>query len=139
MKTLQHVAVWDTYAHKTDGSVMHFDIIVPVDLKDEDKIYEFGRHYLKAKGYPEATINAERCQFCHIEETSEEITKTISKQGFYILEMDDIPAKLPLNANKRDMVFHLKAHFEQYRFMNFSGVPIEEIQQLLYKEKIKRR
>ena len=30
-----HVAVWDTYVTKKDGTVMHFDIIAPVDIKDE--------------------------------------------------------------------------------------------------------
>nr|WKN35969.1 DUF2024 family protein [Tunicatimonas sp. TK19036] len=132
----QKVGVWDTYAHKKDGSVLHFDILAPNDFNDQDKIYEFGKQYVNAKGQPEATINAARCQFCHVEETTAEITEVIAKQGYYILEMDDIPRELPPNPTKKDLVFHLKAHFEQYRFKNFSGVPLEEIQHLLHKEKV---
>ncbi len=128
------VAVWDTYAHKKDGSAMHFDIIVPADYKDEDSIYDFGRHFVKAKGQPDATINAARCQFCHVEETTKQVEEAIAKQRYYILEMDDIPKELPSNPSKRDLVFHLKAHYKQYRFSNFSGIPKEEIQQLIVNE-----
>ena len=32
------VAVWDTYVTKKDGSVMHFDIIAPDHIKEEEII-----------------------------------------------------------------------------------------------------
>ena len=41
------VAVWDTYVDKRDGSVMHFDIIAPVETDDKEQIYNYGREYLK--------------------------------------------------------------------------------------------
>jgi len=31
-QTEMKVAVWDTYVTKKDGSVMHFDIIVPEEI-----------------------------------------------------------------------------------------------------------
>ena len=37
------VAVWDTYVTKKDGSIMHFDIIAPVEIKDTTIIYGYGR------------------------------------------------------------------------------------------------
>lgn len=36
------IAVWDTYVTKKDGTVMHFDIITPDTIKDEQIIYSFG-------------------------------------------------------------------------------------------------
>ena len=38
------VAVWDTYVTRKDGKVMHFDIIVPDDLEDENKIKTIARN-----------------------------------------------------------------------------------------------
>ncbi len=38
------VAVYDTYVIKKDGSVMHFDIIVPVENKDVKGIHNFGHN-----------------------------------------------------------------------------------------------
>jgi Domain of unknown function (DUF2024) len=43
------VAVWDTYVTKKDGTVMHFDILVPDKLKDEEMIYNYGKDYLTTK------------------------------------------------------------------------------------------
>ncbi len=33
------VTVWDTYVTKKDGSIMHFDIIAPDTINDEDVIH----------------------------------------------------------------------------------------------------
>ena len=33
------VAVWDTYVTKKDGTIMHFDILAPVEITDTTKIY----------------------------------------------------------------------------------------------------
>lgn len=129
------VGVWEAYAHKKDGSVIHFDIVVPADFNDEDKIFEFGQHYLKTVDQPDASLNATRCQFCHIEETSTEISEAIERRGFYILEMDDIPGELHSNPSKRDMILYLKANFEPHRFRDFTGIPFEEVKELLQKEK----
>ena len=42
------VSVYDTYVPKKQGGVMHFDILVDSNEKDLDKIYGFGREYLKS-------------------------------------------------------------------------------------------
>lgn len=41
------VAVWDTYVTKKDTTVMHFDILVPEEIKDATQIYQYGKEYLK--------------------------------------------------------------------------------------------
>ena len=33
------IAVWDTYVTRKDGKVMHFDILVNENLKDENQIF----------------------------------------------------------------------------------------------------
>ncbi|GJM28393.1 MAG: hypothetical protein DHS20C17_10280 [Cyclobacteriaceae bacterium] len=129
--TVQEVAVWDTYVNKQDGSVMHFDIIVPAHIQDQEKIFEFGEQYVKQKGELAVNIDVTHCQFCHVETITKDIADAISKQGYYILEMEDIPGKLSPNPTRRDLALYLKAHFEKYRFTNFSGVSSEEIQRLI--------
>ncbi len=129
-KTLR-VAVWDTYARKANGCVLHFDIIVPEDMQKQDKIFEFGKQYLKDKGEPQAILNASYCQFCHLEQITLEIKNTISKQGYFILEMEEIPLRLSNSPTRREMILYLKAHYEKFRFKNFSGISSEEVKRLL--------
>ena len=83
------VAVWDTYVTKKDGTVMHFDIIAPEDLKDEKTIHTYGQEYLKTKNQEEQPLTANECSFCHIEQASDEMIQDIEKQGYYILEMEN--------------------------------------------------
>lgn len=65
-KTME-VAVWDTYVTKKDGSIMHFDIIAPEEIKDTTVIYGYGREYLKTKGQEGQPLTSKECRFCHIE------------------------------------------------------------------------
>ena len=125
------VAVWDTYVKKRDGSVLHFDIIVPSAEKDPARIFQFGKIYLASKNEPDGRLETEECQFCHIEEPSQEVLEAIGEQGFYILEMEDIPAHLPAQPSRRDMVLHLRAHYPEHRFADFRGQTLEAVSTLL--------
>lgn len=127
---MKEVAVWDTYVKKKDGSVLHFDIIVPASLQNADQIYQFGATYLLAKNEPDGVIESEACQFCHIESPGEDVLSDIERQGFYILEMEDIPAQLPDSPTRRDMILHLRAHYPDFRFADFKGKSMEEVQAL---------
>ena len=100
-------AVWDTYVKKQDGNVMHFDIIVPAECKSPETIYEYGKAYLALKEEAQSPIDTEACQFCHIEEPTAEMEAAINSQGYYILEMDEIPAQLPANPSRRDLILYL--------------------------------
>jgi len=60
-------AVYDTYVTKKDGSVMHFDSIVPANIKDTTIIYSYGREYLKTKREEGQYLSSKECKFCHIE------------------------------------------------------------------------
>ena len=81
------IAVWDTYVKRMDGNVMHFDILVDANLEDKERIFEFGRNYLTTKNFSTEGIKARKCQFCHIEEATEEIKNDIETKGFFIIEM----------------------------------------------------
>jgi len=128
------VAVWDTYAKTQNGTVLHFDILVPDHVKDPETIYQYGVKHLKSKGMPEAVLDADYCRFCHIESPSSEVTREIAAHGFYIVEMEDIPSHLADHPSRRELVLFLKAHFKQYRFKSFSGIPTDQIQQMLMEQ-----
>jgi hypothetical protein len=83
------VAVWDTYVTKKDGSVMHFDIIVPESMKDTDIIIGYGRDYLITKGQNGQQLTSKECRFCHVERAKPEWEVSINKFGYYIYEMDN--------------------------------------------------
>jgi Domain of unknown function (DUF2024) len=83
------VAVWDTYVFRSNGLKMHFDIIVPVGLKNADKIYKFGQKYLIGKNVQSEILTSKECKFCHIENASDEMIKNIEDKGYHILEMEN--------------------------------------------------
>lgn len=82
------VAVWDTYVLKADGNRMHFDIVVPEDEKNADKIYKYGQEYLKGKSVVSDKLTSTECEFCHIEQASEMIVRDIEERGYHIVEME---------------------------------------------------
>ena len=83
------VSVWDTYVTKKDGTVMHFDIIVPEHIKDETLVYSYGRRYLESKNEASQSITSKECRYCHVEQATSEMESSISKMGYYILEMQN--------------------------------------------------
>ncbi len=83
------IAVWDTYVDKRDGSVMHFDIIAPVETDDKEQIYNYGREYLKTKGQEGQPLTSKECQFCHIEALKPEWEESIRQKGYSIVEMEN--------------------------------------------------
>jgi Domain of unknown function (DUF2024) len=83
-----HVAVFDTYVPKKDGGIMHFDILVDDRQKDDkERVFTFGAIYLAQKGQSGQRISTNECQFCHIETAPTHVVEAITKQGYYILEM----------------------------------------------------
>ncbi|MBU2525159.1 MAG: DUF2024 family protein [Bacteroidetes bacterium] len=83
------VAVWDTYVTKKDGSVMHFDIIAPEEIKDTTVIYDYGRDYLKTKGQDGQALTSKECSFCHMEILRPEWEAAINQKGYFIIEMEN--------------------------------------------------
>lgn len=86
---IMSVAIWDTYVTKKDGSIMHFDIIIPSTVKNSEIIYGYGLEYLRSKGMGELSLTAKECTFCHIENTKPKWEDAIIKNGYYIYEMEN--------------------------------------------------
>lgn len=68
---------------------MHFDILVPAALKDHDTVLGFGRTYLAAKGIPSMVLNAEKCNYCHMESATSLVEQEVKSMGFAILELEN--------------------------------------------------
>lgn len=83
------IAVWDTYVTKIDGSVMHFDILAPEEIKDTAIIYNYGKDYLKSKGQEGQPLSSKECRFCHKETLRPQWEADIKKQGYFIIEMEN--------------------------------------------------
>ena len=81
------VAVWDTYVTKKDGTVMHFDIIAPDNVTDENIIFGYGNEYLKIKGHEGQPLTTKECTFCHVETIKPHWEEAVVKNGYYIYEM----------------------------------------------------
>ncbi|KAA3651481.1 MAG: DUF2024 family protein [Bacteroidetes bacterium] len=84
-----NVAVWDTYVTRKDGVIMHFDIIVPEEMKNKETVYEYGKTYLNSKGQSGQALTSEECVFCHIESIKPHWEKAIKQQGYFIYEMEN--------------------------------------------------
>jgi len=123
------VSVFDTYIRKPDGSTAHFDIIVP-EGTDAFLVLAFGQSYLAEAGISGA-LSTKECQFCHIEEPTPDMIADIGARGYHILAFEDIPADLPENPTRRQLIEHLRARSEEHRFANFRGVGEEEIRGIL--------
>ncbi len=80
-------AVYDTYVPRKDGGTMHFDIVVPESVPFE-KVLEFGKQYLAAKGQAGQPLSTKECRFCHVEEASPAMLQAFEKQGYFIVEME---------------------------------------------------
>jgi len=83
------VAVWDTYVTRHDGRIMHFDIIVPDEMKDASTIHNYGRVYLQSKGEQHAKLSTGECRFCHVQNPRPEWQTAILQDGYYIYEMEN--------------------------------------------------
>ena len=82
------VNVWDTYVTKKNGQIMHFDIIVPVEVSDTSIIYNYGKEYLKTKGQEGQPLSSKQCKLCHIEQLQPDWAADISEKGYFIIEME---------------------------------------------------
>lgn len=83
------VAVWDTYVTKKNGAIMHFDIVAPSSVQDEEVIHTFGKEYLQSKSEQGQPLTARECRFCHLEQATQEMVASIQKKGYHIIEMQN--------------------------------------------------
>ncbi len=83
------VSVWDTYVLREGGKQMHFDIVVPNNMTDENTIFNYGKTYLQDKMFNTGELTSNECKFCHMEKAPDRIEEEINANGFYIIEMEN--------------------------------------------------
>ena len=83
------VAVWDTFVTRKNGSIMHFDIIAPSEIKDSAIIHGFGLKYLKEKGEENQPLTSKECTFCHHERVKPLWEHSLKTKGYYIVELEN--------------------------------------------------
>lgn len=83
------ISVWDTYVKRNDGKTMHFDILVPSNVTDQEIIFNYGKKYLKSKPYQTGTLSSKECQYCHMEQATDEMISAINENGYSIIEMEN--------------------------------------------------
>ena len=123
------VAVFDTYIRKPGGTTLHFDIIVPKEASLE-QVLAYGRSYIDVAA-PGGQISSSECQFCHIEEPTPDMLSGIATEGYFILGLDEIPVDLPDRPTRRQLIEHIRARSEDYRFADFKGVPEEKLWEII--------
>ncbi len=84
-----NVSVWDTYVTRNDGRIMHFDILVPDHVTDENTVFEYGKDYLQKKSISNSTLTTKECRFCHIEKATPAMISQIELKGYDIIEMEN--------------------------------------------------
>lgn len=82
------ISVYDTYVHKDEGTIMHFDILVEESTNKTD-VFSFGMKYLESKGMKDALLSTTECKFCHIETASTDIEIEIREKGFHVIEIEN--------------------------------------------------
>ncbi len=83
------ISVWDTYVERKDGGTMHFDILVPKEIINEQIVFDYGKDYLKTKPFMTKELTAKECKLCHVEQASEETLLAIKKTGYAIIEIEN--------------------------------------------------
>lgn len=85
------IYVYDTYAKKKNGSIMHFDVFT--SERNDNKAYSFAKEWLKEIGEnAEAALNQRNCRYCHVERNlPKEIENEIKTKGYYIYKMEGCP------------------------------------------------
>jgi hypothetical protein len=68
---------------------MHFDILVNEEQKDENQIFKYGKTYLKSRMQDGQQLTSKECNFCHIDQASDDVEQQILKNGFFIIEMEN--------------------------------------------------
>lgn len=85
------IHVFDVYAKTTQGRILHFDVVLPVN--DPERALASAREWLVSIGHEQAIVNAENCCFCHSEATAPATMRAdIEKRGYAIYKMEGCPA-----------------------------------------------
>ena len=82
--------VFDTYVTRTDGAMMHFDVLVP-SKGDKQQASKYAEEWLRSIGVNFDQIQSSSCSFCHSEPTNPEFERAIKHKGYAILQLEGCP------------------------------------------------
>ncbi len=83
--------VYDTYARTADGTLMHFDVLIPKGHAQDPRSYAV--QWLNGIGISDTRVSLELCRFCHSESAaSPEIESRIARDSYFILQMEGCPS-----------------------------------------------
>ncbi|MGY6274146.1 DUF2024 family protein [Methylomonas sp. MgM2] len=83
------IYVFDTYVQAHDSHTMHFDVFLPEN--DIEKAIQFAKEWLTSVGEHDAVVTSRECRFCHFEESPDYLVDQITKQGYFIYQMEGCP------------------------------------------------
>lgn len=84
------IDVYNSYATSQKGHEMHFDVLVKAGTPAE-KAHAYGQAWMTGIGENPQGFAQKRCNFCHSEETVGKIHDAVSRDGYYILQMEGCP------------------------------------------------
>ena len=85
--------VYDSYARTADGTLMHFDVLVPRGHTRDP--HDYAARWLNEIGARDTEVSLELCRFCHSENSaSPEIERGIARDGYFILQMEGCPSPI---------------------------------------------
>ena len=88
---MSKIHVFDTYATRKNGRIMHFDVVLAE--RDDAKALASARQWLASLGETDAEVSQERCCYCHSEEQAPpQIEQEISDRGYAIYRLEGCPS-----------------------------------------------
>ncbi|WP_346882652.1 DUF2024 family protein [uncultured Algibacter sp.] len=81
------ISIWDIKASSEDGMIMHFDIIVPINITNEKVVSTYANDYLKKNFFSTSQLTSSKCSFCQIESRSPHIIGQIHNTGYGVDEV----------------------------------------------------
>lgn len=82
--------VYNTYARHSDGTLMHFDVLTPsgsgIELAREQAMA-----WLDCIGVAANQLALESCDFCHVENATQEYATQVERRGYAILQLEGCP------------------------------------------------
>jgi len=86
---IMNVDVYDTYAHTTGGTLLHFDVLLLSG--NGGRAVEYAQEWLQSIGVNIDKIRQDNCRYCHTEAANPEMQQHVRKHGYFILQMEGCP------------------------------------------------
>jgi len=82
------ITVWDIHAIKKDGGVVHFEIIVPADVKSITTIFRYCTKFFITKGMGKEPMSSVEYKIHQREAAPTKIMSVIKEKGYCIIEKE---------------------------------------------------